>query len=138
MQEKISGKKFTLAKNPMGITEITFTFEGEVCRMDYVNAQGKKTLNIGMGKNEFGLFPEEGYSKEIGSVFAPGHYYKCAASAAWVTENKLFSRVQIIDDYFGVLNMNFVFKDENTLGIFMNKTAEDFLATYQGYADGRA
>ncbi len=138
MQEKISGKKFTLAKNPMGITEITFTFDGTVCRMDYVNAQGKKTLNIGMGKNEFGLFPEEGYSKEIGSVFAPGHYYKCAASAAWVTENKLFSRVQIIDDYFGILNMNFVFKDENTLGIFMNKTAEDFLATYQGYADGRA
>jgi hypothetical protein len=34
--------------------------------------------------------------------------------------------------------MNFVFKDESTVGIFMNKTAEDFLDTYQGYADGRA
>ena len=52
--------------------------------------------------------------------------------------NKLFVRVQIVDEYFGILNMYFGFKDENTLGIHMNKTAEDFLATYTGYADGRA
>ena len=138
MQEKINGKTFKLKQNPTGITEIKFSFENDVCRMDYVNATGAKTLNIGMCKNEFGLFPEEGYSKEVGSEYAPGNFYKCAASAAWITPNKLFVRVQIIDEYFGILNMNLVFKDEKTLGIDMNKTAEDFLATYKGYADGRA
>ena len=138
IEEKISGRTFKLNENPMGITEIKFTFENGICRMDYVNATGAKTLNIGMGKNEFGLFPEEGYSKEVGSEYAPGNFYKCAASGAWVMPNKLFVRVQIVDEYFGILNMYFGFKDENTLGIHMNKTAEDFLATYTGYADGRA
>jgi hypothetical protein len=89
-----------------------------------------------MNENEFGIFPEEGYSKDIGSEFAPGNYYKCAASGAWIEPQKLFIRVQVIDDYFGILNMNFGFKDENTVGIQMNKTAEDFFLTYQGYAMG--
>ena len=34
--------------------------------------------------------------------------------------------------------MNFGFKDENTLGIYMNKTAEDFFNTYKGFATGTA
>jgi hypothetical protein len=34
--------------------------------------------------------------------------------------------------------MTFGFKDENTVGIFMNKTAEDFFTTYQGFATGKA
>jgi hypothetical protein len=46
--------------------------------------------------------------------------------------------VQVIDDYFGILNMTFGFKDENTVGICMNKTAEDFLNEYKGYATGIA
>ncbi len=138
LQEKINGKTFKLGENPTGITEIKFTFEDGICRMDYVNATGAKTLNIGMCKNAFGLFPEEGYSKEVGSEYAPGNFYKCAASGAWLMPDKLFVRVQIIDEYFGILNMNFGFKDENTLGVHMNKTAEDFLETYKGYADGRA
>ena len=138
IQDRISGRTFKLGSNPMGISEITLTFGDGECVMDYVNAQGRKSLVIGMCKNAFGIFPEEGYSKDVGSQPAPGNYYKCAASCAWVTPSKLFVRVQIIDTYFGILNMNFVFKDENTVGIYMNKTAEDFLNTYQGYADGRA
>ena len=45
--------------------------------------------------------------------------------------------MQIIDTYFGRLNIVFGFRDENTVGIFMNKKAEDFLNEYKGYADGR-
>ncbi len=138
IQEKINGKTFRLNNNPMGISEMTFSFKDDVLTVSYINAQGKKKLSVGMCKNAFGLFPEEGYSDLVGGQSAPGNYYRCAASAAWVNENLLFVKVQIIDKYFGILNMNFSFKDENTLGIYMNKTAEDFLDTYQGYADGRA
>ncbi len=137
-EKKISGKVFTLNENAMGITKLSFKFTDDVCELNYTNAQGDKTLYFRMNENEFGIFPEEGYSDQVGSQFAPGHYYKCAASGAWFNEQKLFIKVQVVDDYFGVLNMNFGFKDENTVGIYMNKTAEDFLTTYQGYATGKA
>ena len=137
-EEKINSKVYTLNQNPMGITKLSFEFSDGTCKMNYTNAQGDKTLYFRIDENEFGLFPEEGYSKNVGSQFAEGHYYKCAASGAWIEPKKLFIRVQVIDDYFGILNMNFGFKDENTVGIFMNKTAEDFFETYKGFATGKA
>ena len=137
-ESKINGKVFRLNKNPMGITKLSFTFTDGKCELNYTNAQGEKTLYFRVNENEFCIFPEEGYSDEVGSQFAPGHYLKCAASAAWIEPEKLFIRVQAIDDYFGILNMNFGFKDENTVGIYMNKTAEDFFNTDRGYATGKA
>ena len=137
-EKKIDGKVFTLNKNPMGITKLSFSFSDGVCELNYTNAQGDKTLAFRIGENEFGLFPEEGYSDKVGSEFAPGRYYKCAVSGGWIEEQKLFIRVQAIDDYLGILNMTFGFKDENTVGINMNKTAEDFFTTYHGFATGKA
>ena len=136
-ERKIDAKTYILNENPMGIKKLSFRFTSDTCELNYTNAQGDKTLRFRIGENEFGLFPEEGYSDEVGSEFAPGRYYKCAASGAWVEPQKLFIRVQVIDDYFGILNMNFGFKDENTVGILMTKTAEDFFNTYQGYATGK-
>lgn len=46
----------------------------------------------------------------------------------------LLLKVQIIDRYMGVLHVQFRFR-EDRLGIFMTKTAEDFLNEYQGFAD---
>lgn len=137
-EKLIDGKVYTLNKNPMGITKLSFKFTSGRCEMNYTNQQGDKTLYFRIGENEFSRFPQEGYSDKVGSQFAPGRYYKCAASGGWIEEKKLFIRVQAIDDYLGILNMTFGFKDENTVGIFMNKTAEDFFTTYQGFATGKA
>ncbi len=133
--EKICGKTFSLGENPMGIKTLRLEFEGKKGKMHYTNAQGDKTLEFGMCENVFGLFPEEGYSAEVGTVYAPGNYYKCAASGAWVSPNQLFIKVQIIDIYFGNLNIMLGFKD-NGVGIYMKKNAEDFLKEYDGYAGG--
>ena len=135
-QGKIDGAVYTLEPNPMGITKLSLDFSQPQCRLHYTNAQGDKTLLFGMGENAFGIFPEEGYSHQVGSVRTTGHYYRCAASAAWVEEKKLFLQVQIIDQYFGRLNITLSFQDEHTLGVYMNKTAEDFLDAYQGFASG--
>ena len=122
----------------MGITQLRLDFNGDgTGKLTYTNAQGEKELSFGMGKNVFGIFPQTGYSKLVGSQGCPGHQYDCCASAAWIEPHKLFIKVQIIDTYFGVLNMNFGFT-ENKVGIFMNKLAEDFLNEYQGYAGGVA
>ena len=137
-EKKIDGKVYALNENPMGISKLSFKFTSGTCELRYTNRQGDKVLYFRIGENEFGLFPEEGYSDKVGSEFAPGRYYKCAASGGWVEEQKLHIRVQTIDDYLGIMNMTFGFKDENTVGIFMNKTAEDFFTTYQGFATGKA
>ena len=134
-EEMINGVTYTMKDNPMGITKMCFTFEDEKGYMTYTNAQGEKKIQFGMGYNEFGLFPQEGYSAEVGSVYAPGNYYKCAASAAWIEENKLRIVVQIIDIYFGNLSITLGFQD-NKVGVYMQKHAEDFLDEYKGYAHG--
>lgn len=136
-QEKIDGALYALDPNPMGITHLRLDFSQPQCRLHYTNEQGEKTLLFGMTENVFGSFPEEGYSDKIGSRPTTGHYYRCAASAAWIEEKKLFMPVQIIDKYFGRLNITLSFPDENTLGVYMNKTAENFLDTYQGFASGK-
>ena len=134
----ISGKTFRLEPNRMNIRYVKLILNGDEGVLEYENATGVKTLPFGMCKNVFGEFPEEGYSDMVGSQYAPGRFYKCAASAAWVEEKKLFLHVQVIDTYFGKLNIALGFRDENTLGIQMTKTAEDFFDTYQGFAEGYA
>ena len=154
---KINGRRFILEPNHMGITEFTLNFDGSEGSFDYKNAQGEKSLPFGMNKNIFGLFPEEGYSREVGGVGCPGHKYKCAASAAWLSTERLYLDVQIIDDYLGRLGITFGFIQDDAncdhsagcvdnaherestgfkVGIQMVKTAEDFLNEYSGFAAG--
>jgi hypothetical protein len=124
-------------KNPMGINRIKLTFCGKTGVFEYTNEKGDKAITFGMCKNEYGLFPQEGYSNNIGTVFEPNNYYRCAASAAWVEPQKLFIKVQIIDKYFGNLNITFGFKDD-IISICMKKYAEGFLNEYNGFATGKA
>ena len=91
---------------------------------------------IGICYNEFAPFPQEGYSDIVGSQKGD-RLYDCAASGAWVSDNQLFIKVQIIDTYFGRLNINLGFTGDK-LGVYMNKTAEDFLNEYTGFASGKA
>ena len=133
--ESISGKRYVLDENPMGISEFTITLSGDVGRFDYVNKTGEKSIEFGFGKNIFAKFPEDGYSDLVGSVSAPGNKYDSASSAAWLTEKDLLIRVQIIDKYFGNLGMIFSFRDD-IVTVHMQKCAEDFLATYEGFATG--
>ncbi len=136
--KKIDGKVFRLEKNPMNIKWIKLSFTDDVCRFDYENATGEKTIFFGMCKNVFDKFPEEGYSDLVGDTYAPGNFYKSATSAAWLEPQKLGMCVQAIDKYFGRLNIQFGFKDENTVGIIMKKAAEGFFEEYNGYAAGYA
>ena len=137
-QNKISGKVFKMNPNPMGITEIKLIFEGNTNILQYKNEQGDKKLYFSLNKNTFGLFPQEGYSDLTGGMYAPGNYYKCAASAKWTHENSLSILVQIIDKYFGRLYIRISFPNDNTITVNMDKVAEAFLEEYIGYADGEA
>ncbi len=134
--KKINGKTYIMSENPMGIEKIKLTFDEKGGILEYTNLQGEKALPFGMTENVFSQFQQEGYSDQIGTIPAPGNYYDCAASAAWIEERKLHIEVQIIDKYFGRLFMVFSFPDENNLCVSMVKTAEYFLDEYNGYAEG--
>ena len=135
IEARINGVTYAMNKNPMGISKFRLIFEGDKGCFAYTNEQGDKELWFGLGYNEFGIFPQEGYSADIGSIPAPGNYYKCAVSAAWIEPQKLRIAVQIVDQYFGNLSVTLGFKDD-IANIRMVKNAEDFLNEYQGYGQG--
>ncbi|MBQ9802629.1 MAG: serine hydrolase [Clostridia bacterium] len=130
--EKINGKTFTASENPMGIKWFRLTFDGDGGKFYYENAQGQKCMPFGFGYNTFAQFPEEGYADMVGNTYTPGHTYRAAFSADWPEEQKLRIRVQIIDKYFGNLAIVLGFRDDKNVSVRMSKSAEDFLAEYQG------
>jgi len=136
--DRINGKTYRLNDNPMGITEFTLELEDTCGKFIYKNDQGEKCLEFGVGENVFSNFPEEGYSGEVGGVRQDNNYYKCAASAAWIEENKLGIKVQIVDEYFGRLFIQLAFSTDNEVSVMMSNCAEDFFKTYSGYAEGKA
>lgn len=131
---KINNKTYVLDENKMGISKIKFSFNEDGGVLYYTNVQGDKELAFKMNENEFTKFPQDGYSDEMGTK--PGNRrYDCAVSASWVEEHHIALKVQVIDTYFGVLDMHFSFRD-NVVGIQMVKTAEDFFDEYTGFAGG--
>lgn len=127
----INGRKFTCFDNACGISEFSLTFDGEIVTLSYTNASGHKKLNAGLNRNLYTKFPEEGYSDEVGNEFVFGHFYDCAASAAWILDNRLELNVAIIDKYLGNLTIFFGFKD-NYCQVKLVKNAEAFLEEYKG------
>lgn len=134
--KEINNVKYKLEENPMNIDWISLSFEGKKGVFRYKNLQGEKELAFGIGYNEFGVFPEEGYSDMVGNEYCPGNYYKCACSADWGEEKKLRIKVQIIDKYFGQACFVLSFKD-NRVYVSMEKTAEYFMMEYVGKARGK-
>ena len=138
IKDLINGKTFVCEENKMGFKWFKLDFDGKKAVLNYENAQGVKALPFGLGYNEFGKFPQTGYSDMIGTYGEEGHMYDCAVSADFPEPQKLRIRVQIIDKYFGNLAMVFGFKDENTASVRMVKTAEAFLDEYQGIMNAKA
>lgn len=132
--DKINNKTFVMNDNPMGLRKIAFSFHKNGGILYYTNAQGDKELAFGMCRNEFVAFPQDGYSDSIGSQKGSKRY-NCACSASWVMPETLYMKVQIIDKYFGTLNIKFGFAD-NKICVQMAKAAEDFLNEYSGFAGG--
>lgn len=135
MEQVVNGVTYRMQDNPMGITRMRLEFTEGEGTLSYTNAQGDKVLRFGLGKNVFGDFPETGYDDQIGGV-AGERLYHCAASAAWVSPYQLLLRVQIIDTYFGNLSVGFGFNEKGELSVHMQKCAEHFLDTYNGFAMG--
>ena len=122
----------------MGWKWFRLEFEENGGTLVYENEQDEKRMPFGMKENRFDLFPEYGYSDDQGNRHEMTLFrYKAAFSAAWVEKKKLRIRVQVIDRYFGMLVITIAFRDPEWVSIRMEKNAEDFFDTYQGWIIGR-
>ncbi|MBQ2378493.1 MAG: serine hydrolase, partial [Clostridia bacterium] len=131
-QEKISGSDFEIHPGRTGITALRLDFTGDEGKMTYTKDGKEMELPFGIGKNVFSLFPEDGYSDRVGSV-AGNRRYECATSAAWLEPHKLLINCQIIDTYFGNLQMVLSFTEDGRVSGHVEAHAEDFLWGYNGY-----
>lgn len=136
---EIDGVTYLCDENPMGITEFSLRFGPDhTGEFRYTNAQGKKVIPFGLGKNVFDKFPQLGYASEHCCVpTTDGFLYDCAASAAWREEKKLLLKVQIIDEYLGNFLAIFAFHGDQVT-VRMTKTAEAFLNEYYGVLNATA
>jgi len=132
---EVDGAWYALEDNPMRITRMRLSFNGDMGTWEYTNGQGDNVLRFGIGRVLSGKFPQRSYfGGQIGSV--PGIEYDCLASAAWMDEQTLNMEVYITDIYLGGIGISFAFKGEE-IGVFMTKQAEWFLDEYNGFAGGK-
>lgn len=132
--EMVNGREYKLNENPMNISRVKFTFEGNEGVMYYTNKTGDHEIRFGFGHQVNGTFPETHYFGDyIGKPSGKG--YDIITSAAWGMEDSLFIYCYAIDKYFGKIKMNIVFR-ENRISILMQKVAEWFFDEYNGFACG--
>jgi len=136
LEQKINGVIYKLDDNRMGLKWICFTFEGDEGVYTYENTRGVKKICFGLGKYASIKFPETHYSGyRIGTPKNEG--YNCQSVGVWTAENQLLLRVNVVDDYFGSMNVSFGFR-ENFVGLTMASAAEAFLQDYNGVTGGMA
>ena len=132
-RKELDGQEYICEENPMGITKFSFHFTDKTKgELRYTKASGEKVLPFGVNYNEFGKFPEYGYSNDFGGLrTTDGFLYNDAVSFAWLEEKKVMVYAQVIDRYFGNVSMIFGFKGNDVTAKF-TKIAEDFMWDYNG------
>lgn len=134
IQQAVHGRIYDMDENRVGMKNLQVRFEGEKGFLCYDTPRGAKKLAFGMGKYTEETFPETHY---------PGHRlgcpanreYRCVNCGAWIQENILVIRTQIIDEFVGNLTTVLSFMGDD-ITIYMVKSAQFFLDEYRGYASG--
>lgn len=134
IESVISGRMYNLSPNPMGISSVKITIDGDRGEMEYWNEDGCNRIGFGMGHNEFGHFPGKKRIGMTASVYEDGAY-ACAASAVWCEQSKLHILVRVIDTYMGTLSVVISFAD-NKISLTMKKFAQRILDGLDGCAYG--
>ena len=112
----------------MGITHMRVDFCGDSGRVSYRNATGEHVLEFGLGWNKAGVFPETYYPGDKIDV-PKGEGYKCMTSAAWADEKTLMLCCYAIDDYFGMLKIQFCIRRGRPYHIHGQGGRKDFLTS---------
>ncbi len=119
---QIDGKKYSFAPNEANLVWMRLKWNNEAqITLDYENHKGVHSLLFQPG--EVLSYPFSGEGPEL------------MACGGWVCENNLTLQVNVIGEVFGNVRAQLVFR-ENTVTVYLKRTAEDLLKDYSGIATG--
>lgn len=120
--EKVNQKEYHLLHNPNDFSKISLEFKDSSTGALHFNLHGQYCeLCFGLGNMQCGTFPI--------------YDMKYAASATWLSENTLYIRAHIIDEYVGSVRFELTFEDNNVT-VFMRKVEESLFSEFNGHLHG--
>lgn len=132
---RINGRKYRLLENANGFSKISLEFHPlpntakssvtdtplKYGTLHFTLHDQNCVLRFGLGNMQYGTFPL--YNM---------HY---AASAQWVSEDTLYIRAHIIDEYVGSVRFELTFGD-NDITVFLKKVEESLFTEFNGHLYG--
>jgi len=133
--EKINEREYRLFENVTGFSKITLKFHAlpdtakslaadtspEHGTLHFTLHDQDYTLHFGLGNMQYGTFPL--------------YNMNYAASAEWISEDTLYIRAHIIDEYVGSVRFELTFGD-NDVTVFMRKVEESLFSEFNGHLYG--
>lgn len=132
--EKVNGVKYVMNDNELNISYFVLDLTNKFLEF---KKDGKiLKLEFGIGENRFTDFSlgDRAVADKMG--FRTEGKYACASSGAWVEDNQFNIMCQVIDTYFGGLNISISFKDERAT-LLMRNSGQYVFNDADGYAIGK-
>jgi len=136
ISEKINGKTFQAMENNLKIENFTLNLSEDSGSLIFVMNGKNQKINFGILKNKFENF-SFGSRTAYGKM---GEYvegeYSCANSGAWADDNTFTICIQVIDQYFGCMQISISFKD-NFATLFFARSGQYVFEGIEGYVIGK-
>jgi len=137
IKDSINSKHYKSAiNNSIGITDFSICFSKDEGKIKLVRNGKYFGFDFGLGYNKFVRFSfGERAKADMMGVWEKGEY-DCATSAAFVNENTLVIKLQVIDTYFGKLQFTINFNN-NEANMYIKKQGQYVFDGIEGYVLGK-
>jgi len=137
LQKNISGCIYKAKPNSLGISEFSLSFSETEGSLKLVRDGKAHTIPFGICHNVFTKFSfGERAKADMMGCTVPGEY-DCAVSAAWADTNVFAIQLQVIDTYFGRLEIHFSFRD-TMVSMHLKRGGQYIFEGMDGYVIGTA
>lgn len=137
LSDKINNKEYVMDDNELNIKSIKLSFDdGGDGVFEFLKDKKSYAIHFSSGKNKFVDFSfGERNSRTTMGKTQKGEY-RCAVSAAWKNDSTFAIMLQVIDVYFGSLNIQLGFSDDKVSLVF-RKSGQYVFDGINGYAIGK-
>lgn len=120
MTDRINGVSYTAQGNKLGIDGFRLRFSEEDGILELEKDGNMYSLSFGLCRNKTTRFSLG--DRPVADMMGKNEQgeYDCAVSAAWVDDHTFSVMAQVIDTYFGCLNIHIGFKDRRATVLFKN------------------
>lgn len=121
MMGKVNDMVFRFADNGMGFADMRFHFDNCRGTLEFTLRGERCALSFGLGELVTGDFPV--------------YHQRYAASGVWTSEDTLYLRFHIIDEFVGSVHFEVCFGDGDVT-VFMKKQEESLFQEFNGHLYG--